>query len=334
MTKRFLPGLFLLLASACAAPTGEPATSEDAVIAAPACDALSPRTTPLELFVQPDVGVVPFEQVIARATTSIDVMVYQMGFGPVLDGLMAKARAGVRVRVILDFAQEDVNKKYKEKLEEAGATVIWSDPQFTFMHAKMILVDGREALLSTGNYSKSYMIKERNFAILDRDAADIASLKEIFEADWARQAPDVSCTRLVVSPVNARERLLAHIRSARTSIEVESMQLGDRDVRNALAERKDAGVDVRVILADPGWIDANARAAEFLHQHQITPRWYPHVHVKSILVDGRAAYVGSVNMSQNSIDRNREIGLIVTEATNVDAAHRTFEHDWAEGTEF
>ncbi|MBX3233780.1 MAG: hypothetical protein KIT84_09065 [Labilithrix sp.] len=337
MTKRLLSALLALpfLAAACAAPTDDAATAQDeASETAGACEALSPRTTPLELFVQPDVGAAPFEQIIGRATTSIDVMVYQMGFGPVLDGLIAKARAGVHVRVILDLAQERVNKKYKEKLEEAGATVIWSDPRFTFMHAKVIMVDGREALLSTGNYHQSYMMRERNFAVLDRDADDLASLKEIFEADFARQTPDVSCTRLVVAPVNARARLLELIRSARTSIEVESMQLGDRDVRSALVERKTAGVDVRVLLADPSWIDANAGAAEFLHQHGITPRWYPHVHVKTIMVDGRAAYVGSVNISWNSIDRNREIGVVATEPANLAAARATFEHDWAAATPF
>jgi len=113
MAKNFLPGLLaLLLAAGCSAPVEEQATNEEAIIAAPACYPLAPRTTPLELFVQPDVGTVPFEETIARATTSIDVMVYQMGFGPVLDGLMAKARAGVRVRVILDLAQQPVNQKY------------------------------------------------------------------------------------------------------------------------------------------------------------------------------------------------------------------------------
>lgn len=338
MTKTFLPGLLaLLLAAGCSAPAEQQATNEDAVMVAPpidTCSPLAPRATALELFVQPDVGTVPFEETIARATTSIDVMVYQMGFGPVLDGLMAKARAGVRVRVILDLAQKPVNQKYKDKLEEAGATVLWSDPQFTFMHAKMILVDGKEALLSTGNYNKSHMLSERNYAVRDRDAADIASLQRIFEADFARITPDLSCTRLLVAPVNARARLLDFIRSATTSIEVESMQLGDRDVREALGERKDAGVDVRVILADPSWIDANEGAATFLHDHAITPRYYPHVHVKSIVVDHVTTYVGSINMSWNSIDKNREIGLLVTEPENTGAVLQTFEHDWAAGIEF
>src|SRR5690606_28389909 len=105
----------------------------------PACEPLSPRTAPLEVAVQPDVSAAPLVAVIDSATTSLRVMVYQMGFGPILEGLEAKARAGVKVRIILDVAQQRVNEKYKVRLEEAGAEVIWSDPQFTFMHAKVII---------------------------------------------------------------------------------------------------------------------------------------------------------------------------------------------------
>lgn len=299
-----------------------------------ACDVLSPRTKPLELFVQPDVGTAPFRDAIERAQSSIDVMIYQMGYGPILEGLEAKARAGVNVRVILDVAQKRVNEKYMTRLAAAGATVIWSDPQFTFMHAKLIIVDDAEAIISTGNYSESYMLKERNLAIRDRDPADLAVLSQLFDADFAQREPDLSCTRLLVAPVNARQRLLDFIASAKTSIVVHSMQLGDKDVRDALAERKAAGVEVRALLADPHWIDANAQAGAFLATHGISARWGEHLHVKAIVVDAKAAYVGSINLSWNSITKNREVGLVVTEPANVDAALATFESDWAAATPF
>lgn len=336
MTKRISVLLlgFLALAGCSTSASDETSSADDAVIAADTCGPLSPRTTPLEVFAQPDVGAAPFVETIGRATTSIDVMVYQMGWGSILEGLIAKARAGIRVRVILDLAQQHVNQKYKDKLEEAGATVIWSDPRFQFMHAKVILVDRAEAMISTGNYLESYMVKERNYAVRDRDSADVRSLQAIFDADFARQAPDLSCTRLLVAPINARQRLLDFIASAQRSLVIESMQFGDRDVRDAVAARKAAGVDVRVILADPSWIDSNLTGAAFLQQNGIQPRYYPHVHVKSVVVDGKAAYVGSINLSWNSLTRNREVGLIVTEPSNLDTILRTFEHDWTAGTDF
>jgi phosphatidylserine/phosphatidylglycerophosphate/cardiolipin synthase-like enzyme len=353
-TRGWLPlsgPLFLLLA-ACSAGVPEPGEAsralapvdEAAVVgpeeeaapetpAAPACEVDSPRTSPLELFVMPEAGIAPFSDAIARAERTIDVMVYQMGYGAILEGLEAKARAGVKVRVILDLAQQDVNLKYMNRLRDAGATVIWSDPRFVFMHAKVIVVDGKEAILSTGNYSQSYMLKERNLVVRNTDPADLAVLGKIFEADFTQSEPDLSCTRLLVAPVNARQRLLAFIGSAKRTILVHSMQLGDKEVREALAAKKREGVDVRAVLADPSWIDANASAAAFLAESGIPARHRKHLHVKSILVDD-AAYVGSINLSWNSITKNREIGLIVTEPGNVDAERATFEKDWAEGTPF
>ncbi len=301
---------------------------------APACEPLSPRTVPLAVAVQPDAGAAPFVATIDKAKTSLRVMVYQMGFGPVLDAIEAKAKAGVKVRVILDVAQKDVNQKYMDRLQADGAEVIWSDTAFTYMHAKVIIADGAEAVVSTGNYYIGNMQKERNYAVTDGDPADLKVLAAIFDADFERKSPDVSCTRLLVSPVNAKQRLLDFIGSAKKEVLVHSMQLGDRDVRDALVARKKAGAEVRAILADPGWIDANADAAAFLAQNGIEARYAPHVHVKAITVDGTAAYVGSINLSWTSLTKNREVGLVVTEKTNLDAIRGTFEKDWATATPF
>ena len=296
----------------------------------PACTVLVPRDVPLEVAVLPDAGPTPFVTVLARAKRTIRVMVYEMGTGPILDTLEAKARAGVKVQVILDVGKTDVNGKYKTRLEAAGAAVLWSDPQFSYMHAKVIIVDEAEAVISTGNYADFRMKMERNYAVRDADAADVDVLVKLFDADFGRKAPDLTCTRLLVSPVNAKQRMLDFIASAKTEILVESMQLADTDVREALAKQKAAGVGVRVILADPGWISANADAGTFLAANAIEARQMKvlAVHVKSIVVDGKAAYAGSENLSWTSLTKNREVGVIVTEAANVTTMQATFEKDW------
>lgn len=303
---------------------------------APACSPAVPRTTPLELSVLPEAGATPFVSVLQRATKTIRVMVYQMGTGPIIDTLEAKAKAGVKVQIILDVAQKDTNEKYMTRLKAAGADVIWSDPKFQFMHAKLILVDEKEAVISTGNYAAFRMGTERNFVVRDADAADIDVLVKLFDADFARKEPDLTCTRLLVSPVNAKQRLLDFIATAKKEVLVESMQLGDKEVRDALAARKAAGAEVRVILADPSWIDANADAATFLASKGIAARHMkePGVHSKAIVVDGKVAYAGSINFSWTSLTKNREVGVLVDEATNVTSMRTTFEKDWATATPF
>ncbi|MEZ4224797.1 MAG: phospholipase D-like domain-containing protein [Polyangiaceae bacterium] len=304
--------------------------------ATPACSELDPRQVPAEVSVLPDAGEAPFVNALQAAQSSIDVMVYQMGYGGVLDNIQAKAKSGVKVRVILDLAQKKVNQKYMDALVAAGAQVEWSDPGFTYMHAKLILVDDKVAVISTGNYLKSYMLKERNFVVTNRDPWDVANLVSLFQADWQRLSPMLDCTRLLVSPINARARILSLINGASSTLTIESMQFADSAVRDAVAARKAAGVDVRVLLASPSWIDANQAAATFLSSHGIEARYLtsPSVHVKAIVADGARAYAGSENLSYTSLSKNREVGVVMTDSAAVSAVVSTFDKDWAKATPF
>jgi cardiolipin synthase len=198
------------------------------------------------------------------------------------------------------------------------------------------VVDEQVAIVDTGNFASNQIASERNFVARDEDPADVASLVALFDADWGRAAPDLSCTRLVVSPVNSRARVLALISGAQTSLTVESMEFADSDVLVAVVERAAAGVDVRVLLADPGWISANANAAAGLQARGLAPRWLadPALHVKAIVADGARAYMGSENLSYTSLNSNREVGLIVTELDAVALMAATFETDWAAATPF
>jgi cardiolipin synthase A/B len=299
------------------------------------CEATAPRAMPTTVWTLPDAGEAPFVEALQRAQSSIRVMVYLMGYGGILDALIAKARAGVQVRVVLDQGQASVNQKYFDQLKAAGALLLWSDPAFPYMHAKMILVDDKQAVITTGNFSKSYSIGlERNFVAQVQDPQDVVDLATLFDADWQRRAPDLSCTRLVVSPINARARLLALIDSATAQLTIESMQFADSDVRAHVAARKAAGVQVRAILAEASWITANKEAATFLKAQGIEARSIPHCHVKAMIADGARAYLGSENLSYTSLSKNREIGLVLTEAAPIKVMADTFERDWASGAAF
>jgi phosphatidylserine/phosphatidylglycerophosphate/cardiolipin synthase-like enzyme len=351
MTCLRLPLVALLLAACSGGPVTEASSirGETPVDALPrdagpieahppfvACTPLAPRIAPIEVAALPEAGEAPYVSAIASAKTSVRVMAYLMGYGGVLSALEDKARAGVNVRVILDSSEKGTNQKYFSSLTKAGASVIWSDSQFPYMHAKVLVVDDSVAVISTGNYAKAFLLKGRDFAATDRDPEDVQNLVGLFESDWGRASPDLSCTRLLVAPVNARKRLLDFIGSAKSEILVESMQLSDHAARDALLARKKAGVSVRLILADPSWVEANTKAAEPLKEAGIDIRWLkePAIHVKAIVIDHQAAYMGSENFSHTSLSKNREVGLLVDEVKNIDLMARTFETDWAIATKF
>jgi cardiolipin synthase A/B len=301
---------------------------------APACMATDARTAPLTLHTFPEAGEAPFVEPLLAARSSIRVMVYMMGYGGILDALTQKARAGVKVEVILDgTAKLSTNQKYYDLLTAAGASVRWSDPKWSYMHAKVLLIDDAVAVISTGNYAKSYMLKERNYAVTNRDPSDVAVLRSLFDADFSGTEPDLSCTRLLVAPQNAKPRLLELIQSATTSIDVESMQFAERDIQQAIFERKRAGVTVRVLLADAGWIDSNVAAGKVLADNAIEARQLlePSIHVKAIVVDGKRAYLGSENLSFTSLTKNREVGVVSEQPEVVGEMVQVFDRDWKAG---
>ncbi|MCY0672111.1 hypothetical protein OVX45_27560, partial [Klebsiella pneumoniae] len=87
-----------------------------------------------------------------------------------------------------------------------------------------LLIDNKVAVISTGNFSKTYSIDlERNHVATDRDPADLWDLHQMFEADWAGNGATFAmpCTRLVVSPINARARIIDLINSAQSTLEIE-----------------------------------------------------------------------------------------------------------------
>lgn len=302
----------------------------------PACSETDPRTPPAKLIVMPDDGEAAFVSVLQQATKSIDLMIYDLGTGAILSELETKAKAGVAVRAILDQSEQSFDQPAFDALTAAGAKCEWSSSQFTYMHAKTFVVDGRTAVVSSGNFDASQMMAERNYAVVDSDPQDVAVLGSLFAADWARQTLDVACTRLLVSPVNAQSRILALINAAKKSVYIESMEFGAGMWEAAVLAQFKAGLDVKVLLADAGFVSSNSGAYQFLKYNGIPGAYLasPVLHVKSIIVDGERAYLGSENLSYTSLNENREVGVEILASDGEDVARMTstFMADWAEGT--
>jgi cardiolipin synthase A/B len=92
------------------------------------------------------------------------------------------------------------------------------------------------------------------------------------------------------------------------------------------------GVQIEIILPAPkgSSSDSNSQGIAAIKQSNITVREDPqlYMHAKIIVVDGVKAFVGSENISAQSLDQNRELGILVSDASVLSKLQSTFQTDW------
>jgi len=295
------------------------------------CDPYQPRAAAPQLIIGPSGMQKALIDQIDSAQSSLDVMMYQLSVQAFVDAFIAAKNRGVAVRVMLD-ADQYVNDSSGTKLKGAGIEVKNAPAEFEHAHAKTMVIDKNKAVIDSGNFNQYSMQSERNYAVVDTAADDVADLEAVFERDWSGAPLDLSCTRLIVSPENSHQRLLAHMSGAKQSLDFSIMYISDKDSLDAIKARVAAGVPVRVLLADPAWISDNTATAADLKAAGAQAKFLKsyELHAKLIVADG-VPFVGSENLSWTSLESNREIGVFVTEPEPADAIKAQFEKDWAAG---
>ena len=299
------------------------------------CSERVPRMTDPEVFTGPHGLATRLTDLMGTAQNTLRVSIYQLDSPHILAALEAAARRGVEVRLNID-GQRYANRDTIPRLRRAGIDVNEASLMFEHYHGKTILIDDEVAVVMSANMNEYSMTTERNHGVVLHDRWDFADLSELFEADFVDGAVpvDLSCTRLVISPNNSATRVHAHIESAARELRMQMMYIDDAGIEEKLVARSQAGVAIRLILADPRWIADNAATGQRLREAGIEVRYLRTMdnHAKLILADSHSALVGSVNMSSNSLTRNREVGVVVTAASAVDELAFFFEADWEAAT--
>ncbi|MBO9668476.1 MAG: hypothetical protein J7501_16890 [Bdellovibrio sp.] len=271
-----------------------------------------------------------FTNAFDRAVSSIDLVMFHLSDEEDAQHLISASKRGVKIRVILDrgLLRGSTAQKISQELSNAGVQVKASPSAFTITHEKAAVIDNSTALISSINLTQNGSFT-RDFGITTADSDVIAEMNEVFTMDWNNSAsdatvsstPSVSNPKLLWSPVNAKEKIIALINSAQKSLALEVENLGDWDVMDALKARAKAGVTVVAIA--PGCVEGNApeRNIQLLQQladagvdaRASLPPYSadnPYIHAKTIVVDGINFYVGSENFSHNSLASAREVGLM------------------------
>lgn len=305
-------------------------------VAAPR-EVAAPGTTPaLAVMVMPDDGRTPLINALRGARESIRLTIYLLIDNDVVDELMRAHQRGVDVRVLVEpnpFGGGPASRDDVAKLRAAGVQVRDGNPTFRYTHQKSVVVDDAVALIMTLNLTPSSFTKNREHGVIDTNPTRVAEIARVFDADWSRRDVAVSDADLVWSPNNARDRLLALLASATASVEIEAEVLTDANVTRTLGNLAQRGVKVRVILppAEAGDLSLADLDAMTKRGAQLRRLDDPYPHTKLIIVDGTRAYLGSINLTANSLDNNRELGIIIDDPAGLRRLRDSFEADWPGG---
>jgi cardiolipin synthase A/B len=295
---------------------------------------LGERPSPVTgVFVEPDDGYAPVVDEIAAARCTLDLAMYMLTDDVLFDALITADGRGVRVRVILDqhpFGMFGDQQEAFDRLMEGGVEVAWGRSGYQFSHAKYMVVDGRTALIMNQNFTGAAFNSNREFGVITTSQVEVDQAQAIFEEDWdLEREPEPVPGPLFVSPENSRERLLALIGSAETSVDFYAELIRDTEVLAALEDATARGVRVRLIMnasLDPQDLEAIAELAE--HGVGVRQMQRIYIHSKTMIIDGERALIGSINYSMTSLDRNREVAMLVDDPRLVSRVVAVYERDW------
>lgn len=284
---------------------------------------------PSRLLVEPNMGVRAVIRALDQAQQHIFVESYILSNRRIVRGLERAAAQGVNVYVILErraIGMGTQPEAVSNQLRAAGVSVRWASTRFALTHTKMIVLDGRLAIISTANFSAAGFRRDRDFLIFDRTPAIVRRASALFIDDWDGLRVGGEPPPLVVAPTNARRLLSSLIDSARSSLSIYAEEIGDISIEGRLVIERERKVRVRVLLE----AGQSAGAASYLERNgvEVHSLVTPYIHAKLIRADGRLAFVGSENLSTQSLDRNREVGLLVR-GPSIPALARIFNEDWA-----
>ncbi len=140
--------------------------------------------------------------------------------------------------------------------------------------------------------------------------------------------------RLIVQPDDGVDPVREFIETARRSLLIKQFTFTEESLIQAVLDRKNAGVDVKVMLNSKrsGGDRANDETFEAFSAAGIDIRWanpkFYVTHEKSIVVDDSAALVATFNLCEKYFTLTRDYGVITHDPLRVAQIVEVFDADW------
>ena len=204
---------------------------------------------------------------------------------------------------------------------------IKSDDQMwtLYTHSKIALIDSWFRI-QTANLTHSSFAANREHFFYSENTSVRNSLNKIFDKDWNWEEillNDIH-PNLIVCNINCRESIEYFLSSAEKSILIQTQYILDENILSILKEKSDGLEDMRFIVSDT---DSNDFLVEYFGPWVARKFSKYYNHTKMILVDDEILLLWSMNLSDTSLDKNREIGVLIIDKDIINEYIKLFEND-------
>jgi cardiolipin synthase len=306
---------------------------------APVAGASSSTVSTLaRVWTEPASGYGFLDSAILSAHHSIDVSMYELADTALEHDLIAKAAAGVDVRVLLDsdFNGKSDNASSYALLHGSDVKVEWAPPNQIF-HAKYVVIDGVHAYIGSGNLASRDYASTRDFWVEDTVSSDVHAVASTFVIDFAHGATPALTSRGLIWSPGSTAALVSLIGSAHHSLLVENEEMDSATIEQALDLAASRGVSVKVVMTSSpnSAVALRGLASDGVHVHVLAESQI-YIHAKVICVDCSAGagtvFIGSENFSTSSLSYNRELGVITKTPAAIRAVLNAVDADYNVGS--
>lgn len=259
---------------------------------------------------------------------AIKICLYRAGKdSPIVSSLMRASRNGKQVTALVELKarfDEENNIEWARRLENEGVHVVYGISTLK-THSKVLLVIRRErdrlvryVHLATGNYNPVTARLYTDIGILtaDEEIGEDATSMFNFLTGYSQQD---KYNRLVVAPLNLRERLIELIRreaknkaaGKEARIIIKANSITDQDLINELYAASKAGVEIDMIIRGICCLRPGLRGlSETIRVRSIVGRFLEHSRILFFLNGGgedEEVYIGSADLMNRNFDRRVEV---------------------------
>jgi hypothetical protein len=184
----------------------------------------------VNVWTEPSSGYGFLDAAIDAAHHSIDMSMYELSDVTIEHELIARANAGVDVRVLLnaDYGGTSHNANSYALLHASKVHVEWA-PSNQIFHAKYVVIDAHVVYIGTGNLETDDYSSTRDFWVEDVRSADVGAVTDTFNSDFAHVGTTAQSGGLIWSP-GSTTALVDLIGSAKHSLLVENEEMDSNSI--------------------------------------------------------------------------------------------------------